>query len=205
MAQKLDQDYWQQRYRENNTGWDAGAVTTPLKTYFDQFSDHSLRILVPGCGNAYEAEYLFQNGFRNVFIADIAKEPLENFQERVPSFPPEQLLHQDFFTITQTFDRIIEQTFFCALPPEKRPDYARKCYELLNPGGRLAGVLFDAPMNQHEPPFGGSRDEYRRYFEPYFDFIHFESCYNSIPPRQGKELFICLQKKNSAEPEAQKA
>ena len=46
-----------------------------------------------------------------------------------------------------------------------------------------------------EPPFGGSKEEYRRYFEPYFEFRHFETATNSLRPRQGRELFICLKKK----------
>ncbi|MDX5347428.1 MAG: TPMT family class I SAM-dependent methyltransferase, partial [Hymenobacteraceae bacterium] len=48
----LDQKFWESRYRSNETGWDTGAITTPLKMYFDQLHDKSLRILIPGCGNA---------------------------------------------------------------------------------------------------------------------------------------------------------
>ena len=31
------ENYWSDRYRQGNTPWDAGGITTPLKTYFDQF------------------------------------------------------------------------------------------------------------------------------------------------------------------------
>jgi methyl halide transferase len=195
MEHQFNSDYWQERYNLNQTGWDTGRITPPLKEYFDQLQAKNLHILIPGCGNAYEAEYLFENGFKNVFIADVAAAPLQNFRERVPDFPPGNLLQQDFFKLKGQYDLIIEQTFFCALAPRLRAAYASKCAELLVPGGKLAGLLFDTTFTSAGPPFGGTAGEYRTYFEPFFNFIHFEVAYNSIAPRQGRELFINLQKK----------
>ena len=195
MTEDFNAAYWQDRYQTARTGWDTGSITTPLKEYFDQLQNKNLRILIPGCGNAYEAEYLFRKGFEQVYLVDIAAAPLKSFAARVPDFPPEQLLLQDFFTLAGSYDLIVEQTFFCALSPELRPAYAQKCADLLVPGGKLVGVLFATTFEQPGPPFGGSRKEYRTYFEPYFNFLHFETAYNSIQPRQGRELFICLQKK----------
>jgi methyl halide transferase len=195
MKQEFNAAYWQQRYQNNQTGWDTQGITTPLKAYFDQLTNKELRILIPGCGNAYEAEYLFKSGFGNVFVADVAPSPLENFANRVQDFPKEQLLLQNFFDLQGPYDLIVEQTFFCAISPDLRASYARKCAELLAPGGRVVGLLFDTEFTHEGPPFGGSADEYRKYFEPYFEFIHFGRAYNSIAPRQGRELFINLKKK----------
>ena len=194
MSTNLTPDYWQQRYLENQTGWDLGAVSPPLQAYFDQLTDLETRILIPGCGHAYEAAYLHQKGFKNVFVADIAEAPLRNFQKRNPDFPAAHLLLQDFFKLTQAFDLIIEQTFFCALDPALRPAYAKKCAELLKPGGKLVGLLFNTGFDKPGPPFGGSADEYRTYFEPYFHFRTFETATNSVKPRAGRELFIILEK-----------
>ncbi len=195
MKQEFDASYWQNRYELGQTGWDAGVVTPPLKAYFDQMPNHHQRILIPGCGNAYEAEYLHLLGFKNVYVADVAEAPLDNFSSRVPDFPKDHLLLQDFFELEGPFDLMVEQTFFCALDPDLRPKYAEYCAKLLAPKGKLVGLLFDTVFEQPGPPFGGSREEYRKYFEPYFDFIHFDTAYNSLAPRQGKELFILLQKK----------
>ncbi len=52
----LDERYWQKRYEQNLTQWDAGAITPPLKDYADQIRDRQTKILIPGCGQAYEAE-----------------------------------------------------------------------------------------------------------------------------------------------------
>lgn len=196
MNQDLDTNYWQKRYEANQTAWDAGAITPPLKNYFDQLLDKSLRILIPGCGNAYEAEYLYTTGFGQVYLADVAPAPLQHFAARVPDFPKDHLLLQDFFSLQGTYDLIVEQTFFCALQPELRAAYAAKCAELLAPGGKLMGLLFDTTFQHEGPPFGGTRAEYRSYFAPYFNFLYFETAYNSIKPRQGRELFILLEVKS---------
>jgi hypothetical protein len=194
---QLDPQYWQERYQQAQTGWDLGAVSSPLKAYIDQLQDKDLRILVPGGGNGYEAAYLFAQGFAHTYLLDWAAAPLENFAVAHPDFPKNQLLQEDFFAlqVEKPFDLILEQTFFCAIQPTLRPAYARRSAELLASNGKLVGLLFDAPLNQDHPPFGGHRAEYAPYFAPYFDFIHFDTCYNSIAPRAGRELFICLQKR----------
>ncbi len=195
MEEQFNAAYWQARYEKGQTGWDTGVVTPPLKAYFDQLTDKNIRIFIPGGGHAYEAEYLYRNGFSQVYVADVAEAPLAQFAERVPDFPKEHLLLQDFFSLTGEYDLIVEQTFFCALDPALRPAYARQCAALLKPGAKLMGLLFDTTFAHAGPPFGGSREEYISYFTPYFDFIHFEPAHNSLPPRQGRELFILLQKK----------
>ncbi|MFT2009880.1 methyltransferase domain-containing protein [Pontibacter sp. 13R65] len=195
ITQDFNASYWQSRYKVSQTGWDAASITTPLKDYFAQLTDKHLRILIPGCGNAWEAEYLFSAGFENVYVADFAEAPLQNFAARVPAFPKEQLLQQNFFDLHGEYDLIVEQTFFCAIAPALRPAYAKKCAELLVPGGKLVGLLFDTEFEMPGPPFGGNREEYQNYFAPYFSFKHFDIAFNSILPRQGKELFICLEKR----------
>lgn len=185
--------YWSQRYKDERTGWDIGSPSTPLKEYIDQLTDKNIKILIPGAGNAYEAEYLFQQGFTNVYILDISEIPLQEFQQRNPEFPAENLLCDDFFTHNKTYDLILEQTFFCSFPPlpETRKNYAKHVSELLNPNGKLVGVWFDFLLtgDLEKRPFGGSKTEYLSYFEPYFTVKTFEKAHNSISPRAGNELF----------------
>lgn len=191
----MNKEYWSQRYRQERTGWDIGEISTPIKAYVDQLNNKHWKILIPGAGNSYEAEYLFTQGFRNVFICDIASEPLENFKERLPEFPKENVIEADFFEIEDQFDLIIEQTFFCALHPEKRIDYASKCHELLITNGQVAGLFFDFEFTREGPPYGGKRKDYLMYFSPYFEIEILETCYNSIEPRKGNELFFKFRKK----------
>lgn len=191
----LDELYWASRWAENQTGWDAGSITAPIKAYFDDLTDKAAKILIPGCGNAHEARYLYAQGFSNVYICDWAAAPLLDFAAKVPDFPSTQLLHSDFFELMEgDFDYIVEQTFFCALPPSMRMEYAKKTSSLLKPDGKLVGLLFSFPLTEQGPPFGGSKEEYLHYFSPHFSQIYIEPCYNSIKPREGTELFAILRK-----------
>ena len=52
----------------------------------------------------------------------------------------------------------------------------------------------DAKLNDDHPPFGGNKQEYISYLEPFFTIDIFEKCYNSYHNRQGMELFIKLIK-----------
>jgi methyl halide transferase len=192
--QNLNENYWSSMYQSGTTGWDIGSPSPPLYQYLCQIDTKTLDVLVPGAGNGYEIASAWDLGFNNIHLLDISSLPIKQFLENNPSFPPEHTHHQDFFEHEGRYDLILEQTFFCALDPELRPDYAKKVHELLKPGGRLVGVLFEREFNQTGPPFGGRREEYRGYFEPYFKFGKFEPCYNSIPERMGSELFINLEK-----------
>lgn len=187
---ELDSSYWDTRYKEGNTGWDIGHISTPLKAYIDQLTRKNLRILVPGAGNAYEVIYLWENGFRNVHLLDFSETATNNFINFHPLFPVEHVHTEDFFNHKATYDVILEQTFFCAIDPNLRESYVDRSFELLKTGGRIVGLLWDDPMNQDRPPFGGSKEEYRQLFISKFKLEIIEDCYNSIKPRQGRELFF---------------
>ena len=186
----LDRDFWQQRYADGTTGWDLGAVSPPLKAYFDQLTNKDLRILIPGGGRSYEAELLHKAGFRNVFVIDLTSAPFEDLLARCPDFLEEHLITGDFFAHDGSYDVIVEQTFFCALDPALRERYVEHMHRLLAPGGKLIGVLFDDPLNDDHPPFGGNQDEYLRLFRPVFGEVLLERCHNSVPPRAGRELWL---------------
>jgi methyl halide transferase len=197
---KITEGYWTNRYNDQNTGWDIGYPSTPLKEYIDQLSDKNIRILIPGAGNAYEAEYLIAQGFTNVFVMDISPIPLQQFAERNPEFPKAQLLEVNFFKHKGKYDLILEQTFFCSFEPtfENRNNYAKQMNELLNINGQLVGVWFDIPLvegNMDKRPFGGTKEEYLSYLDNYFTTKTFEPCHNSIAPREGQELFGIFKKK----------
>ena len=191
----LNKAYWDKKYEENKTGWDIGYVSSPLKTYIDQLTNKTLKILIPGAGNGYEVEYLIKNGFKNVFVIDIAKQPLLNLQQRIPDFPKNHFIHGNFFEHFDTYDLILEQTFFCALPPALRLNYTNKMCNLLTKKGKLAGLLFNVEFSSEEPPFGGNLTEYKRLFASNFKIKTLEKCYNSIKPRDERELFFIFDKK----------
>lgn len=186
----LDKNFWETRYEEGTTGWDIGYPSPPLKRYIDQLQDKRIKLLIPGCGNAWEAAYLHQQGFTNVTIMDIAAAPVESFRKKHPEFPREHILQGDFFHHASQYDLILEQTFFCALHPSLRPRYVEKMAELLKPGGKLAGLLFNIEFEKEGPPFGGTAEEYRLLFSSKFTINVLQEEPASITPRHGTEVFI---------------
>lgn len=197
MSNSLDEHYWSDRYQKQLIGWDVGRSTPPIQQYLDQISDKSLKVLIPGAGNAYEAAYAFNNGFKKVYVLDISPVPIQNFKRANPNFPAGQLLHEDFFEHSGTYDLILEQTFFCALDPSLRPRYVEKMQELLKPRGKLVGVLFNREFSHQGPPFGGRKGVYEKLFQNHFKINLLEDCYNSIAPRTGNEVFINFEKSDS--------
>jgi len=190
-----DENYWNDKYINNNIGWDIGSISTPIKDYVDQLSNKEIKILIPGCGNAWEGEYLIQQDFQNTHLIDISTQAIKEFKNRVPVFPKNQIHHVNFFEHEEKYDLIIEQTFLSALHPTMRGDYAKKMSELLNPVAKLVGVIFGVALFHDHPPYGGFLEDYEKLFEPYFHIKVLETAYNSIPPRKDNELFLILEKK----------
>lgn len=191
----MDENYWNNLYQNRRTGWDIGYASPPITNYIDQLTDKNIKILIPGAGRAWEVEYLFNNGFKNVFMLDIAENAIKEFTLRCPDFPEKNIIREDFFKHTAKYDLIIEQTFFSSILPDLRNNYVDKIYNLLNDSGKLVGLLFGIIFPFEAPPYGGNIDEYRKLFQKKFNFVHFDTANNSIKPRKGNELFILLEKK----------
>lgn len=191
----FDQNFWNERYLLNETGWDLAQVSPPLKAYIDQLTNKNLRILIPGCGNSYEAEYLLQNGFTDITIIDIAPALVNRLKSKFQSNRNVEIVLGNFFTHKAEYDLVLEQTFFCAINPELRKSYVEAMAGLLAVGGKLAGVLFNKEFETLGPPFGGKSTEYQTLFKDAFNFKTFEQCNNSFHKRADSELFVILEKK----------
>lgn len=194
MSDFLTQDYWNNRYEAGQTGWDLRMVSPPLKAYIDQLTNKDISILIPGCGSGYEAEYLAKAGFKSITVIDFAPLVVEKMKQSMSEYKNINIVCSDFFAHENSYDLILEQTFFCAIDPSLRPQYVEKMYKLLNPSGILAGLLFNVQFPEN-PPFGGNKAEYEGLFSGKFNIKILETCYNSFSKRAGNELFFKFQKK----------
>lgn len=185
-----DKQFWNTRWENAETGWDLGEPSPPLTRYIDRIQNRHLSILIPGCGNAWEATYLADSGFTDITILDIAPAACHILRQRFADKNAVKVMEQDFFEHTLQYDLILEQTFFCALHPSLRQEYVKKMFQLLKPKGRLAGLLFHCNFETDGPPFGGDVSEYLSLFAPYFDVISIEPADNSVTPRAGREVFF---------------
>lgn len=196
MSEIINQeDFWNNCYLTGQTGWDMHQASPPLTTFLDSLNDKSISILIPGCGNAHEVDYLMAHGFHRVTVIDIANSLVKKLQDKFKGMPV-KIINGDFFNHEGNYDLILEQTFFCAIPPYHRKNYVLKMHELLNDRGLLAGVLFKENYGfADHPPYQGSKNEYVQLFSPYFNILKIELCNNSIAPRMGNEYFVKLEKK----------
>lgn len=194
---KLDENYWEERWINEKTSWDIGYSSPAIEEYILQYPNKEASILIPGCGNAYEVEFLWNRGFSNITVLDISTTPVQILRDKYQGKKGVTVTCEDFFNHQGKYDLIIEQTFFCALHPDFRPQYVNKMHGLLNKGGRIIGVLFNRVFEKDGPPFGGSVLEYQNLFNNDFEIQKMEECYNSIEARKGSEVFINLKKQGN--------
>jgi methyl halide transferase len=196
MTNLLDKSFWDQRWQNEQTGWDLGAASPALIRFFEQ---HQIllntNILIPGCGNAWEAAALAERGYANITLCDISPILCDKLQVRFAENPGIHVVCADFFSLSGPFDLVIEQTFFCALKPELRNDYAEQMAAIIKPGGLLAGLWFSVEFPFDGPPFGGNPNDYIRLLQKEFEILEAGPCDYSVKPRQGNEWFIVARKK----------
>lgn len=192
---ELNADFWNERYLNGEAAWDMGKISPPMQYLIDKLEDKNLRILIPGCGNAHEADYLLEKGFTDITLVDLAAEPVKRWQEKWKNVSAIKAIQGDFFALEGEYDIILEQTLFCAISPSLRTQYAAKVKKLLSPKGQLLGVLFSVEFPHEGPPFGGTVEEYQTIFSPLLN-AKFEKCEYSHPKRQGNECFIFAKHHN---------
>lgn len=94
----LDQNYWDERWQKNETGWDIGQASPAIVEYMKQYPNKNANILIPGCGNAYEAEFLIASGFTNITLIDIAPKAVEALKAKFTDKAQVKVLCEDFFS-----------------------------------------------------------------------------------------------------------
>jgi SAM-dependent methyltransferase len=190
MKNDLDWAYWDNQWAAGQTGWDIGFVAPALKEWFDSIADKNVAILIPGCGNAHEAEYLLNKGFNNITVIEIAPSAVRILKEKFKNRDGLRIIEGDFFKHEGEYDIIVEQTFFCALDPSLRENYCQQMAKLLKKDGILGGLLFDRTFEQG-PPFGGCKCEYTPLFHKSgLEVTEMNITDGSIPERMGTELFF---------------
>jgi SAM-dependent methyltransferase len=189
----LNKDYWENRWQAHQIGWDLGMVSPPIAAFFSApVCQPSDPILIPGCGNAHEAEFLLKSGYSNIVVIDISptacKVLTAKFHKEIDAGKI-KVLCEDFFKHKGQYKMIVEQTFFCALDPSLRSQYVAHMGRLLKPDGKLVGLLFNKDF-EGGPPFGGHQKEYEELFGKAFGHVNITHCNNSAAPRMGSEVWI---------------
>mgnify|MGYP000070418537 CR=1 FL=1 len=187
--QVFSAEYWDNRYREKNTPWQLNTHSPAFERWFLEVNPpKNSRILIPGGGNGLEALWLADQGYTNITVVDWSELVCEEQKARHKGKSIAWVC-ADFFGLKEQFDLILEQTFFCALPPSMRSAYFAKLPELLAPDGMLLGVMF-RELPEGGPPFHCGKKDLEAGFGKYFSTVRIEACTYSIGPRQGNEWWV---------------
>ena len=145
MSKRLNSKFWNQRYLENDIGWDLGT-STPIFDHWIKNIKSPTTICVLGCGYGHDVLSFARYG-HNVYAVDFAQEPLNYIERKIVN---KQLnvytIQSDIFRLpyiyNEFFDYIVEYTCFCAVPIAQRKDYMLLVNRLLKKKGRFIGVFF---------------------------------------------------------------
>jgi len=178
-------EFWEKRFRENFTPWDAGGTPSALEQFL-KVEPRGRRVLIPGCGSGYEVR-AFADAGHEVLAVDFAPAAVERARKILGPLA-ERVRLADFFEFDADapFDLVYERAFLCSLPRPLRPGYAERARELLAPRGRLAGLFFFED-GERGPPFGVKAGELELLLGGRFERIIDMSVSDSIPIFQGKE------------------
>ena len=144
------------------------------------------RVLLPGCGAAYEARAFAERG-HDVLAIDFSAAALERARALLGDWS-RVLRHADFFAddLGAPFDIVYERAFLCALPRPHWPRWAARVAEIVRPGGRVVGFFFRSD-DERGPPFGLKAGEIETLLAPAFDRVADAPVEDSIPVFAGRE------------------
>jgi trans-aconitate methyltransferase len=140
-------DFWQDRYRNGQIGWDRGIANEQLLAWLDSGTLRApARIAVPGCGSGWEVAELAGRGF-TVTALDYAEPAVERTRQLLAERGLKaQVLRQDVLAWEpeQRFDAIYEQTCLCALHPDHWIAYGSALHRWLVSGGQLFALFMQS-------------------------------------------------------------
>src|SRR5205085_587500 len=149
------------------------------------------RMLVPGAGSGHDARAFARRGF-DVTAVDFAADAVRILRAQAEPGETLDVLQADIFELPHaldaTFDYVLEYMCFCAIDPQRRPDYADLMARLLKPGGLHIQLAFPLGKREGGPPFPVVADGVVFLFERRgFTLLGRELPPDSVPSRCGCE------------------
>ena len=166
---------WDKAYQEGETPWDKGYASPPLAQWLEK-NKLKGKGLVLGCGLGHDVRLLSKYCDQVVGI-DISQKAIDKAKD-IEVVNKESYKVQDFFNLdrnfSQSFDWVVEHTFFCAISPNLRHHYVKNLVKVLRAKGDFLAVFFlkDRSNSTLEgPPYKIDKEAIKEYFGKYFDII----------------------------------
>ncbi len=198
MSDVSTQAFWQSLYEKGRTGWDLGGPTPVFRRIAEGERFQPGRMIVVGAGRGYDARLFARHGYQ-VTAVDFAPAAIRELRARNDPLAPVVVIDADIFDLNSIFfggfDYVLEYTFYCAIDPQRRPEYAAVVSQLLAPGGHFMALAFPIGEQEGGPPFAVDADELIGLLEDKgLRLEHRETPPDSVAGRRGREELLILQK-----------
>ncbi|PPQ67341.1 hypothetical protein CVT26_007262 [Gymnopilus dilepis] len=205
-----DPTTWELAWSQGITPWERGEY--PQLSLREAIESSGLdlprkgRALVPGCGAGYDVEYIGQTLGLECLGLDIADTAVQRANERFAKAKeanPDLSLSiskGDFFAMNppeeELFDLVLDHTFFCAIPPSKRADWAKQMAKLIRPGGYLITIVYPLVpyFEPTGPPYWIKLEHYEELLNSNFVKVLDKVPEKSSPSHQGRERLVVWKK-----------
>ncbi len=185
----LSADGWEDRYKNDDTGWDLGGPPPALVKLLDDLGDVKLRVFIPGAGFGNDA-IAWAAAQHRVTAVDYAPSAVAGAIEKAKAANVAlEVLEHDLFdlpdTLAGSFDAVWEQTCFCAIHPDRRVAYAEAVAGVLEPGGAFYGLFWNHGVADG-PPFDVTADQVRNVFGERFVIDSLDPAHESVESRNNE-------------------
>src|SRR5260370_28755977 len=151
---------WDELYQAKDTPWEKGAPAPPLLEWLQKRGPLEGEVLVPGCGYGHDVRAIAAASPESAVVGiDIAATALQEAL-KYPGSGREVFQFADIFVLAASlqnrFDWVFEHTCFCAIQPERRPDYVRMAGSAFKTNARFLAFFYFYPRGSDtEMPAGG--------------------------------------------------
>lgn len=196
-------EFWQQRWRDQQTGFHCDNINVYLRMYWSMLSvPRGARVLVPLCGKSRDLLWLAQQGY-HVIGVELSPLAVQAF------FAEQQLLAQphssgattcystdhidiwceDIFSLSSAqlgrIDAVYDRAALIALPETMRAAYVKHLGQLIGPAVPQLVVTLDyAQAYMAGPPFAVSPQEMTRLYGGRYATIRPLVCYDVLPEHE---------------------
>ncbi len=186
-------EFWQQRWRDNQTGFHEGEVNAYLEKNITELSlTKNDTLFLPLCGKAYDLIWLSERGYHvigvecselavSAFFAEnnLSANVSEQGQFKVWQSGNITLYCGDFYNLEASWltavTAIFDRAALVAIEQQAREHYMQKIIQLC-PQAKILLVSLDYPQNEMSgPPFAVTQDEIQTLVESYYALKRIEN------------------------------